>query len=168
MYNQEFQKQQALRLLNAHLGRKPTTRTFINEDPNAAAILEMQGARIHKGRNYDVTVLPPELVNDEYFNKYTLPYMMPGKEIETIKRRIDVEDIMRNSNYIGDQMDEHIEDMLQRRNRTSRFSVLDDNTVMDEDTGTILRNRANALSFRNNYPDVFDEQSFNELMSLLS
>lgn len=81
MYNQEFQKQQALRLLNTHLGRKPTTRTFINDDPNAAAILEMQGARIHKGRNYDVTVLPPELVNDEYFNEYTLPYMMPGKEI---------------------------------------------------------------------------------------
>lgn len=89
MYNQEFQKQQALRLLNTHLGRKPTSKVFINDDPNAAAILEMQGARIHKGRDYDVTVLPPELANDTYFNKHTLPYMMPGKEIPNIQTAVD-------------------------------------------------------------------------------
>lgn len=65
---------------------KPKYRSFQIEDPNAAAILEMQGAKIAKPRlagQQDILLLPEPLASDEFFNAHTLPYVNPGKEITT-------------------------------------------------------------------------------------
>ena len=66
-------------------------RAYRVEDPNAAAILEMQGARIKYPRiagEVPVAILPEELAMDKYFMEHTFPYIAPGPEVVSARRTI--------------------------------------------------------------------------------
>lgn len=59
-------------------------RAFRIDNPDAAAILEMQGARIARPRlagQREILILPMELAEDRFFMTHTFPYVNPGSEI---------------------------------------------------------------------------------------